>query len=108
MDRRWLVLLVALTLACPSPAELNLLSRGDDAAQASASGRSPALRHLPGGFAGHRCFGDDGRLGSAFVGLVVPHLVAIAIGNDQRLLLLASVLAGGSLLVLADTAGPHR
>ena len=38
-----------------------------------------------------------------FVGLVVPHLVRLAIGNDQRLLLPASVLAGGSLLVLADT-----
>ena len=39
-----------------------------------------------------------------FVGLVVPHLVRLATGNDQRLLLPASVLAGGSLLVLADTA----
>ena len=38
-----------------------------------------------------------------FVGLVVPHLVRLATGNDQRLLLPASVLAGGSLLVLADT-----
>ena len=39
-----------------------------------------------------------------FVGLVVPHLVRLAAGNDQRLLLPASALAGGSLLVLADTA----
>ena len=39
-----------------------------------------------------------------FVGLIVPHLVRLAIGNDQRLLLPASVLAGGSLLTLADTA----
>ena len=38
-----------------------------------------------------------------FIGLVVPHLVRLATGNDQRLLLPASVLAGGSLLVLADT-----
>jgi iron complex transport system permease protein len=38
-----------------------------------------------------------------FVGLIVPHLVRLAIGNDQRLLLPASVLAGGSLLVCADT-----
>ena len=36
--------------------------------------------------------------------LVVPHLVRLAVGNDQRLLLPASVLAGGSLLILADTA----
>ena len=42
-----------------------------------------------------------------FVGLVVPHLVRLAMRttarNDQRLLLPASVLAGGSLLVVADT-----
>ena len=39
-----------------------------------------------------------------FVGLIVPHLVRFAIGNDQRLLLPASALAGGTLLVIADTA----
>ena len=38
-----------------------------------------------------------------FIGLIVPHLVRLTIGNDQRLLLPASVLAGGSLLVIADT-----
>jgi iron complex transport system permease protein len=43
-----------------------------------------------------------------FIGLVVPHLVRLGMlklgwGNDQRLLLPASALAGGSLLVLADT-----
>jgi iron complex transport system permease protein len=38
-----------------------------------------------------------------FIGLIVPHLVRLATGNDQRLLLPASVLAGGSLLVIADT-----
>ena len=30
-----------------------------------------------------------------FIGLIVPHLVRLAVGNDQRLLLPASVLAGG-------------
>ncbi|APU15370.1 ABC-type Fe3+-siderophore transport system, permease component [Actinoalloteichus sp. GBA129-24] len=37
-----------------------------------------------------------------FVGLVVPHLVRLAIGPDHRLLLPASALLGGSFLVLAD------
>ena len=37
------------------------------------------------------------------IGLVVPHLVRLASGNDQRLLLPASALAGGALLMLADT-----
>src|SRR5262245_19385217 len=39
-----------------------------------------------------------------FVGLVVPHALRLAIGNDQRVLLPASALAGGTLLLLADTA----
>jgi iron complex transport system permease protein len=38
-----------------------------------------------------------------FVGLVVPHALRLAIGNDQRLLLPAAALAGGALLVVADT-----
>lgn len=37
-----------------------------------------------------------------FVGLVVPHALRLLIGNDQRLLLPASALAGGAALVLAD------
>jgi iron complex transport system permease protein len=38
-----------------------------------------------------------------FVGLVVPHLTRLAIGNDHRLLLPAATLAGGALLTVADT-----
>ncbi|HCW90697.1 MAG TPA: ABC transporter permease, partial [Marinobacter sp.] len=37
-----------------------------------------------------------------FVGLIVPHMLRFVVGNDQRLLLPASALAGGTLLVLAD------
>ncbi len=37
-----------------------------------------------------------------FIGLVVPHLLRLWLGNDQRLLRPASVLAGGSGLVFAD------
>ncbi|MDR0634940.1 MAG: iron ABC transporter permease [Azoarcus sp.] len=38
-----------------------------------------------------------------FIGLVVPHLVRLVLGNDQRLLMPAAVLAGGALLTVADT-----
>lgn len=38
-----------------------------------------------------------------FVGLIVPHMLRLIVGNDQRLILPASALAGGSLLTLADT-----
>jgi iron complex transport system permease protein len=38
-----------------------------------------------------------------FIGLVVPHLIRIVAGSDHRIVLPASALAGGTLLVLADT-----
>lgn len=38
-----------------------------------------------------------------FLGLVVPHLVRLMLGADHRILLPASALLGGILLVLADT-----
>ena len=38
-----------------------------------------------------------------FVGLVIPHAVRLAIGNDQRWLKPAAALAGGALLTFADT-----
>jgi iron complex transport system permease protein len=38
-----------------------------------------------------------------FVGLVVPHIVRLVAGADHRVVVPASALAGGSMLVLADT-----
>ena len=38
-----------------------------------------------------------------FIGLVVPHLIRSVAGSDHRVVLPASALAGGSLLVVADT-----
>jgi iron complex transport system permease protein len=38
-----------------------------------------------------------------FVGLIVPHACRFAFGPDHRVLVPASVLAGGSFLVLCDT-----
>jgi len=38
-----------------------------------------------------------------FIGLVIPHLVRLIVGSDHRLVLPASALAGGALLVVADT-----
>lgn len=39
-----------------------------------------------------------------YVGLVVPHLVRLAVGADNRLVIPASALAGSLLVLLADTA----
>jgi ABC-type Fe3+-siderophore transport system permease subunit len=38
-----------------------------------------------------------------FVGLVVPHIVRLLIGPDQRLLIPASMLFGASFLIICDT-----
>lgn len=40
-----------------------------------------------------------------FVGLVVPHMMRMLVGPDHRRLLPASVIAGGTFLVLCDTVG---
>lgn len=42
--------------------------------------------------------------GIGFVGLVAPHMVRLAGGSDHRWVLPGSVLLGGTLLTLADTA----
>ena len=38
-----------------------------------------------------------------FVGLIVPHLLRLIAGSDHRILVPAAALAGGSLLLVADT-----
>ena len=99
-----LVLILALAAAMPFARELNLLSRGLMQAQALgvAVDRLRYAIYLLASLATAASVTTAGSIG--FVGLVIPHLVRLAIGNDQRLLLPASVLAGGSLLVFADTA----
>lgn len=98
-----LALLVALALSMPFARELNLLARGMMQAQALgvAVNRLRYAVFLLASLATAASVTTAGSIG--FIGLVIPHLVRLATGNDQRLLLPASVLAGGSLLVLADT-----
>jgi iron complex transport system permease protein len=38
-----------------------------------------------------------------FIGLVAPHIVRLLVGEDYRLLIPGSALAGAFLLVLSDT-----
>lgn len=39
-----------------------------------------------------------------YVGLVVPHLVRLSLGSDNRLVIIAAALAGALFVVVADTA----
>ncbi len=101
--------LLALSLVgvLPFARELNLLARGVGQAQ-SLGVAVPLLRRIVYVIASLATAGAVTTAGSiGFVGLIIPHLVRLAIGNnmgnDHRLLLPAAALAGGSLLVLADT-----
>lgn len=107
VTRPWPILLVlalGLGLAWPQARALNLLTRGERSARALGV---DTLRLRIGIFflASLLTAGAVTAIGSVgFVGLVVPHLLRLALGNDQRLLLPASVLGGGVLLLAADTA----
>jgi iron complex transport system permease protein len=39
-----------------------------------------------------------------FVGLIIPHLLRLAVGPDHRLLVPAAALGGAAFLVVCDTA----
>ena len=99
-----IVLVAALVLIYPAARDLNVLLRGEVLAHALGL-RVEALRRLVYVFASVAtalAVTTAGTIG--FVGLVVPHALRLALGNDQRMLLPASALAGGTLLLLADTA----
>jgi len=97
------VLAAVLVVCLPFARELNLLARGADQAQTLGVPVARLRRgvYLLASLATAAAVTQAGAIG--FIGLIVPHLVRLAAGNDQRLLLPASVLAGGSLLVVADT-----
>ena len=97
------VLVAVLLVSLPYARELNLLARGADMAQTLGVEVGPLRRgvYVVASLATAAAVTQAGSIG--FVGLIVPHLVRLAVGNDQRLLLPASILAGGSLLVIADT-----
>jgi iron complex transport system permease protein len=96
-------LVVVLLLALPLARDATLLARGDTtAASLGVPVRAVTFAlHALAAAATAIAVTVAGSVG--FVGLVVPHAVRLVIGNDQRYLLPASALAGGALLVLADT-----
>jgi len=99
-----LVLAVALGVTYPAARDLNVLLRGEALAHAFGVRVVPLRRtiYLVSSVATALAVTTAGAIG--FVGLVVPHALRLALGNDQRMLLPASALAGGTLLLLADTA----
>jgi iron complex transport system permease protein len=98
-----LTLVVAVAIALPFARDLNVLARGEDAALALgvAVPRVTLALYVLAAITTAAAVTTAGSVG--FVGLVVPHALRLVVGNDQRILLPASALAGGALLALADT-----
>ena len=98
------VLLVPGTLVLLSLARaFNLLSRGEEVAHylGASVQRVKLTAYLAASLMVGAAVAAGGVIG--FVGLIVPHAVRLAWGNDHRLLLPASFLAGSAFLLLADT-----
>ncbi|CAB3788193.1 FecCD family ABC transporter permease [Paraburkholderia caffeinilytica] len=95
-------LVVVLVAIVPAAPRLNLLLRGDAAAQALGVAVMPLrLRvYLVASLAAAAAVTTAGTIG--FVGLVVPHMLRLAFGNDQRMLLPAAALGGGVAVMGAD------
>ncbi|AMD02101.1 FecCD family ABC transporter permease [Halomonas chromatireducens] len=97
------LLMAVCLLVIPLGRSLNVLARGP--LQAAALGVSVRplewLIYIAASLLTAMAVTTAGSIG--FVGLVVPHMLRLVLGNDQRLILPACALAGGTLLVLADT-----
>ena len=98
-----ILLLLVVLLAWPLGRSLNVLARGS--LQAAALGVSVRplewTVYLLAAALTASAVTLAGTVG--FVGLIVPHMLRLVLGNDQRIILPASALAGGILLTLADT-----
>ena len=98
------VLVLGLAAVMPFARDLNVLARGELNARAL----GVSVRRLRMGLyvlASLLTATAVTLVGSVgFVGLIIPHLVRLVLGNDQRVLIPAAALAGGTLLTLADTA----
>lgn len=98
----WLILVAVTVWAVWNASHLNVLSHGDVIAQLLGLPvrRLRIVTLLVASVATATAVSVAGAIG--FVGLVVPHALRLLLGNDQRLLLPASVLMGGAALTLAD------
>lgn len=100
----YLVLAAGTGLALFLARSLNVLTRGDLAAQALGVdvGRMRIVLYLTASVLTASAVVIAGSVG--FVGLVIPHMLRMLGARDHRLLVPCSVLLGGSFLVIADSA----
>jgi len=98
----WLVLLMAAVWAFSQAKALNVLSHGELTAHLLGLRvrRLQVSLLLVASVSTAAAVAIAGAIG--FIGLVVPHALRLVLGNDQRVVLPASVLTGGIVLTLAD------
>jgi len=98
-----LIVLPLIVLLSFFTRDMNLISLGDE--KAHLLGFSPGmLKTVLLGLASlitGVCVAISGIIG--FVGLIIPHAMRRAVGADHQVLLTASMLAGGTFLLLCDT-----
>src|SRR5690554_4451389 len=99
----FVMLVLACLLVLPVGRSLNVLARGPMQAAALGVNVRPLewSIYIGASLLTATAVTTAGSIG--FVGLVVPHMLRLVLGNDQRIILPACALGGGVLLVLADT-----
>ena len=95
-------LLCAFGVFAMLPRTLNLLTLGEDVA--AARGVEVTAAHRWAFFSASLATGAAVSLGGpiGFIGIVVPHLVRLAVGSDHRVVLPAAALFGAAFTVLCD------
>jgi iron complex transport system permease protein len=95
-------IIVGIVISYLYSRDLNLFTLGEDQAQHLGVNleRSKLILMISGAFMTAAAVSISGLIG--FIGLMIPHLTRLLVGPDHRVLLPASVLLGGSFLVLCD------
>jgi iron complex transport system permease protein len=98
-----MVLGIGLLAWLPFARHLNVLARGETLAEALGIAVRPfsIAIYISASLFTAIAVTEAGAIG--FVGLVIPHILRLVSGSDHRSLLPGAALAGGSLLMLADT-----
>lgn len=100
----WLLLIAATAVSCVLARHLNVLSRGETQARALGVNVKQIRIALFIGSAIVTAAAVTAAGTIGFIGLITPHLARLLLGADHRRMIPATVLLGGTLLTLADTA----
>ena len=97
------MLAIAFGLFATLPRALDLISLGADAAAARGVDvmRAERVALVSASLATGATVAIGGPIG--FIGIVVPHLVRLSFGSDNRLVIIAAALAGAAFVIVADT-----